>query len=93
MPAKLGKFAAFSPGVVGDINAGQVKWGCTNLEEFKAYLYGHVDQLFESIKKEGYKTQSELGVLNGCDEVRVAIDRMGRFLFIDGAHRLIAAKL
>ena len=64
-----------------------------------------VDQLYETIKTQGYKTQMELREAGGSyrdrvgyldvltDEVAVDVARDGEFLFVDGRHRLAIAKL
>lgn len=51
------------------------------------------DELYESIKTDGYQTQEELEVDKLPNEIRVAIRRDGRYLFIDGRHRLAVARL
>jgi|GEM_PF-2168444 len=65
-----------------------------NLEE--------TDKLFEKIRNNGYKRQSELSTrtktrkkigLDEFDEVCVDIDRNGNPLFVDGRHRLSIAKI
>lgn len=62
-----------------------------------------MDQIFDTIAKEGYKSQPELrsgspslteafGFLNEyINEIAVDIDRDGEFLFLDGRHRLAMA--
>lgn len=66
-----------------------------------------VDDLYESINKNGYRTMDELvdlGVVDPeahrlpeqlvrRDEIVVDIDRDGQFLFVDGRHRLAIAKI
>ncbi len=55
--------------------------------------YQHIDKLFHDIKERGYKTQKELGNPEPNDEVRVAIDRSGKFLLENGIVRLAIAKI
>jgi hypothetical protein len=51
-----------------------------------------IDALHEALVRDGYRSQEELGTGRPWDEVVVAIDRDGRFLLVDGAHRLALAK-
>ncbi len=51
-----------------------------------------IDDLFISIKEDGYKSQKELnGILH--DEVRVRITREGHILFENSIHRMAIAKI
>lgn len=55
-----------------------------------------IDQLYESMANEGYKTQRELGSTKREqieNEVIVDIDRAGELLLVDGKHRLALAKI
>lgn len=55
-----------------------------------------VDDLYERIRSEGYRSQRELGepsLLRVTDEVLVDVARDGTFLFVSGRHRLAIAKL
>ena len=70
------------------------KWrGCTNQEELNEY-FRNFDQLFKQIKNNGYKPQSEIldsqfaNTSAAENEIAVHIDRDGRFIFCNGAHRL-----
>ena len=76
--------------VLNDFARGTSKWGCANEEEFVARLAA-VDELHRTIAREGFRSQAELGS-NGADDVRVAIARDGRVLFVDGRHRLAIAR-
>ncbi|UGS38809.1 class I SAM-dependent methyltransferase [Capillimicrobium parvum] len=49
-------------------------------------------ELTQSIATEGYKTQQELDTGTEDDEVLVAIGRDGRFVLVDGAKRVAAAR-
>ena len=58
------------------------------------------EQLYESVREHGYLSRTEMRFRNlpgtekcGVDEVSVAIDRHGQFLFCDGRHRLAVAKV
>jgi len=64
----------------------------------------YLDEIYEQITKQGYKTQLELldnrknldrvGYLDLItDEISVDIGRDGELLFVDGRHRLIIAKI
>lgn len=65
----------------------------------------NLDRLFATIKRDGYKTQKELAEAGdspvaassneskGHDEIRVAINRQGRYMSVDGRHRLTIARL
>ena len=79
--------------VMREINGGTVKWSCTSEEQLLQRLEKKVVGLYEDIKKNGYKTQAQLNSKKPADEVRLAIDRYGHFLFIDGRHRLTCATL
>ena len=85
------------------IENGNTHWnGCRTVDDLDRRVV-HVENLHETIKKSGFKSQS---VLRGRDiksillsgsfdrsktDVTVAIGRNGEFLFIDGNHRLAIA--
>lgn len=80
-----------------EINQGKYLWGCKNQDDFNTRLK-NLEELFESIKMNGYKSQQELQsessdslILN--DEIAVNIGRHGDLLFNNGAHRLCIVKL
>jgi hypothetical protein len=75
----------------GQIGDGIHKWECRDVAELDARLE-NIDRLFETIRRDGYKSQREL-VGKSKDEVLVAIRRDGRFMFGNGQHRLSIAKL
>ena len=83
--------------VVSEIEKGQVKWGCNTPEQYLRRMKECLEPLYESMKKNGYLTQTELSVgkpsEKPSDEIRVAIDRKGGLLFMDGRHRLAMAKI
>jgi 2-polyprenyl-3-methyl-5-hydroxy-6-metoxy-1,4-benzoquinol methylase len=85
------------------IEDGEVRWRCTTIEEFDSYL-ANIDTLFEDIKENGYRLQSDPKTVEvydskhdplyqQFDEVSVSIARDGSLLFADGAHRLSIAKI
>jgi len=82
------------------------KYGCWSRQEFLETRCSYLDQLYESIRKDGYKRQSEietenralhrntrLGSQKSFHEIMVSIGRDGEFLFDSGKHRLAIAKL
>lgn len=85
------------------IEAGGLPWGCTarsDLDERCARL----DELYESIASEGYKTQDELydGTGNSdwdrvyrviWGEISINVGRDGEFIFQDGRKRLAMARI
>ena len=79
--------------IVDCITDGAPLWGCETEAEFRERC-GELDQLYERIDREGYRSAGELrdGKLQ-YDEVAVNIGRDGRFLFNDGKHRLSIAKI
>jgi glycosyltransferase involved in cell wall biosynthesis/2-polyprenyl-3-methyl-5-hydroxy-6-metoxy-1,4-benzoquinol methylase len=60
-------------------------------EYFRRWQY--IENLYLSIKKNGYKTRIELGEKDLFDEVRIQIGRKGELLFEEGLHRLVIAQL
>ncbi|MBN2295014.1 MAG: methyltransferase domain-containing protein [Pirellulales bacterium] len=76
-----------------EITKGQ-KWrGCESKSDLEEYFH-RFDQLYERIKSDGYKPQCELedpefaGTSPAENEIAVHIDRDGRYIFCNGAHRL-----
>jgi hypothetical protein len=78
--------------VSAEIESGRTKFGCTTVDEFRR-RGADVRRLYHAIREHGYRSQGELGSRRAHDEVRVAIGRDGRFLFVDGRHRLAIARL
>lgn len=90
--------------VCGALNAGSSKWGCRTPADFHERLK-HLDQLFESMSTNGYKTHIELlatGEGAGWegdspfyphDEIVVCIGRGGELILRDGKHRLSIARI
>jgi hypothetical protein len=80
--------------VVDAINSGTPKWGCTTESEFAERLTIKVEGLYREIRDEGYRAQHEQPWSTDlADEVTVGITRDGRFMFLDGKHRLSIARL
>lgn len=93
--------------VVREIKNGKEQWGCTSTIEFKERLQ-QLDEMYESMKECGYKSQRELRKISNDDtalrdihrywppelhEVQINIDREGDFIFHDGRHRLFMAQI
>lgn len=77
--------------------------GCESESDLINQL-AHVDQLYDTIRKNGYKSQWELISNNHIitigdyirlhvNEVLVDVGRSGRYYFVEGRHRLTIAKL
>jgi hypothetical protein len=82
---------AYYKAKVAQIEGGKPFHGCKTREEFDARCED-LSAIYDSMAAEGYKSQAEIGGdIEG--EVSVAIDRDGRLMFSDGAHRLSMAKL
>jgi hypothetical protein len=77
--------------VLRAIAQGKRKWGCTSVEDFQERLT-EVDGLIESMRRDGFRTQDQLGG-PASHEIEVAIRRDGRLLFLDGRHRLSIARV
>jgi len=71
---------------LGQIIAGEVKWGCKNKEEWDQRC-AMLDRVYQDIKNNGYYPQ-EIE-----DYVSVNISRDGHLLFNNGRHRLTFCKL
>jgi hypothetical protein len=83
--------------VIDEIAAGKTKWRARTPQEFGDRL-NYLEQLYEKIKHEGYKTAKEVSDHQSAwageeDEISVRIGRDGDLLFEDGRHRLSIAKL
>lgn len=70
--------------------------------KYTIHTLAYYDKVVDLIKNEGYRTQKDLYLNSGkkdsvwsaiLDEVAVDIGRNGELLFVDGRHRLLAAKL
>lgn len=93
--------------VVAEIGPDNEQWGCSNRSEFEARCR-RLDDLYETLETEGYRTQAELRNSTEEDpikdphalkteryknEIAVHIGRDGELLFSDGRNRLSMAKL
>jgi 2-polyprenyl-3-methyl-5-hydroxy-6-metoxy-1,4-benzoquinol methylase len=85
--------------ILDALNKGEILWGCANENDLQQRCK-NLDELFQTIKKEGYKTQHSLlrsqhfvDLIAIGDEVTVNVGRDGDLLFSNGAHRLAIAKL
>ncbi|TKJ32798.1 MAG: hypothetical protein CEE38_22195 [Planctomycetes bacterium B3_Pla] len=78
------------------ISNGEPWRGCKSKEDLDAYC-ARFDRLYQAIKNNGYKPQSEIlkneyGITGATEhEITVHIDRDGHYLFCDGRHRLAIA--
>src|SRR5690625_1961554 len=78
--------------VISQINENKKVFECASKEEWDARLEKD-EALFYQIKSDmKLKTQKELGSKLFWDEIRIAIDRQGNYVFLDGRHRLAIAK-
>ena len=83
------------------INKGNKKgWGTSGSVTYLQKKCDSMDQLYESIKKEGYKSNIEnkwnksISGIPIPDEIKLAINRNGKFIRMDeGRHRLAIAKI
>jgi hypothetical protein len=78
------------------VDRGEAVWhGCTSREALAARGRA-VDELFESVRKEGYRSRGSVSEVDGrksLDEIAVNIDRNGRYLYnSSGSHRLSIAQ-
>ena len=93
--------------IVGMLEEGAVKWGCSTEAEFRERCE-RIDELYASIEENGYRSQEELRagdvpdpIKSGArlkterlkDEIAVHVARDGDLLFEDGRNRLSIAKL
>lgn len=98
---------AFFDHVLQEMESGRVMWGCTTEAEFRERCL-RLDELYDSIAENGYKSQEELYVGDAPDPIRsgtrlkterlkdeiaVHVDRDGELLFEDGRNRLSIAKV
>lgn len=75
------------------IATGTPRWGCKTEADLRRRLSVTMQNLFESIKSDGYMSQTQLDTGMPQDEIRVGIRRDGRFVMFDGRHRLSIAKI
>jgi hypothetical protein len=99
---------AFFDRIVGEIEAGDERWGCASTAAFRRRC-DRLDQLYATIREHGFHSQRELleaGVEDPIerrrttvtervinDEIAVDVGRNGELLFADGRNRLAIAKL
>lgn len=93
---------------LSDIERGRARWGCTSRDDLLARCR-QLDRLYETIERDGYKSQRELLNERSADpienrrrtafgrlvndEVAVDVGRNGELLFADGRNRLAIVKL
>lgn len=90
---------------VAYIENGFELWGCTSECDFRRRCE-FVESLYDSIAREGYRSQSELAAASSdtlgddpraietiTDEITVCVGRDGDLLFMDGRNRLAIAKI
>ena len=63
--------------IVGELEDGRVRWGCRNEAEFRDRCE-RLDDLYERIRTDGYRTQAEL--LDGGDGDPIELGRRSRLL-------------
>lgn len=76
--------------------AGSPSWRSLTTRDDILDRCARIDTLYERIKRDGYRSQQELGygsLLGVTEEVLVDIGRDGDLLFTNGRHRLAIAKL
>jgi hypothetical protein len=85
--------------ILADLKDGHIHYGCHDESDLIKHCK-RIEELYYTIRQDGYKTQQELlhegKVLDRMaaeEEVAVSIGRFGDLLFSDGAHRLAIAKL
>lgn len=78
--------------VSSQILSGIRKWRCSDLQSFDARL-GRIEDLYQRIQQNGYRTQRELRTPRYWDEIRIGVGRDGELFLFDGRHRLSMAKL
>lgn len=82
--------------IVDELSQGIHPWGVRTESDLVRRL-NSLDTLFDTIQKNGYKTQRQLmsgrTALCMLDEVTIRIGRNGELLFSDGRHRLAIAKI
>jgi SAM-dependent methyltransferase len=74
------------------VDAGRAWYHCRTRAEVAA-AWERFEDLYAAIRRDGYKTQAELGSGRPLDEVRIQVGRHGELLFEEGLHRLVIAQL
>ncbi len=90
---------AYYQRILKKIEQAEYMFGCKNKADLDK-RFKSLEQLYEKIKQDGYKSQQEIlsknntyDPIQGDDEISVNIGRDGDLLFNNGAHRLSIAKL
>ncbi len=83
---------AFFDQMRASVLAGEPRFKYRTEDDFERQ-FERIDQLWENLQREGYRSQAELGTDRPWDEVVIAFDRFGRTVFVDGRHRLALAKI
>jgi hypothetical protein len=80
--------------MVARLEAGDTPKRCTSMAEVDAY-FDHLREAYDSIRREGYKPQTELAGGRADDEIMVYVDRDGELHKRQGSghHRLAIARL
>lgn len=65
---------------------------CSTKEQYLR-KWQHIEFLYKLIKENGYRSQKDLRSGRPFNEIRIQIGRDGGFLFEEGLHRLIIAKV
>lgn len=93
--------------IVRELEAGAVMWGCKTEREFRDRCE-RLDELYESIDRNGYKSQEELQTGDIADPIKIGtkfkterlkdeialhVGRDGELIFEDGRNRLSIAKI
>jgi len=89
--------------IINEIEAGNMKWGCRNKEDFKRRCE-YIDRLIESMRENGALLNSQTFIKGDeskgiskyhalSNEITVNIGRNGEYLFQDGRHRLAIAQI
>ena len=96
---KAWKDTLFYHHVLDEIKNGKFLWGCKNKSDLDRRLK-NLESLFQNIKNNGYKTQSQIlsekneyNPMQIEDEIMVNIGRKGHLLLNNGTHRLSIVKL
>jgi hypothetical protein len=74
------------------MESGETVWGCSNAKELDSRCR-QLDNLIESIRRDGYKAQNEINGGKTDDEITVCVGRDGDLLFCNSVHRLSIAKI
>lgn len=70
---------------------GQIN-GCRTCDAFTKYLH-RLDKLHDDIRRNGYKTQHDLGGYDITNEIEIGLDKNGDLVLINGIHRYLSARM